>query len=143
MYEVLISLYYSLLSIPWTIYFWCQKTLYDLIRLHECDAQNIHFVPQQSRTHHTIIIKYLSTNNLCHLEMPANHLAAVALHRAPYDSIFTAEGITLRARAAMLPPLLEGDIGPISAPGHQRISHSRSKGNAVHHTGQLGGVVNG
>ena len=69
---------------------------------------------------------------------PARHHAAVAFHRAPYDNIFTAEGITLRAQAAKL---LEGVVGAISGRGPQRLSHSRSKGNAVHHTGQLGRTV--
>lgn len=63
--------------------------------------------------------------------------------RAPYDNIFTAEGITLRARAAMLPPLAEGDIGIMSARGPRRVSHSRSRGNAVQHSGQLGGIADG
>ena len=51
--------------------------------------------------------------------------------------------MTLRGRAAMLPPLLEGEIGVISARGPRRVSHSRSKGNAVHYTGQLGGIADG
>ena len=75
--------------------------------------------------------------------MPGHHHVAVAWCRAPYDNIFTAEGITLRARAAMLPPLLEGDVSVMSVRGPRRVSHSRSKGNAVHHTGQLGGIADG
>lgn len=66
-----------------------------------------------------------------------------AAHRAPYDNIFTAENITLRARAAQLPPLAEGGIGFVSARGPRRISHSRSKGNAVDHSGPLGGIADG
>ena len=98
---------------------------------------------QCNRSNHTIVISaHVSPHYLCHLKVPCHH-ASVALHRAPYDNIFTAEGITLRARAAMLPPLLESEVGVISARGPRRVSHSRSKGNAVHHTGQLGGIVDG
>ncbi|KAL0056243.1 hypothetical protein WJX82_009196 [Trebouxia sp. C0006] len=63
--------------------------------------------------------------------------------RAPYDNIFTAEGITLRARAAMLPPLAEGEVGFVTARGPRRVSHSRSKGNGVDHSGPLGGIADG
>ncbi|KAL0036052.1 hypothetical protein WJX79_000012 [Trebouxia sp. C0005] len=63
--------------------------------------------------------------------------------RAPYDNIFTAEGITLRARAAMLPPLAEGEVGYVTARGPRRVSHSRSKGNTVDHSGPLGGIADG
>ena len=99
---------------------------------------------QRNRSHQNVLICHqVSSHNACHLEVPAYHHVSVALCRAPYDNIFTAEGITLRARAAMLPPLLEGEIGVISARGPRRVSHSRSKGNAVHHTGQLGGIVDG
>ncbi|DBA96080.1 TPA: hypothetical protein ACH3X1_001578 [Trebouxia sp. C0004] len=63
--------------------------------------------------------------------------------RAPYDNIFTAEGITLRTRAAMLPPLAEGEVGFVTARGSRRVSHSRSRGNAVDHSGPLGGIADG
>ena len=65
------------------------------------------------------------------------------LCRAPYDNIFTAENVTLRSRAAMLPPLEDDEVGFISIRGPRRVGHSRSKGNAVHHSGQLGGIANG
>ena len=65
------------------------------------------------------------------------------MFRAPYDNIFTAEGITLRARAAMLPPLAEGEVGFVTARGPRRVSHSRSKGNGVDHSGPLGGIADG
>ena len=75
--------------------------------------------------------------------MLARYHAAVAMHRAPYDYIFTAEGITLRARAAMLPALLEGNMGIMSAPGPRRLSFSRGMANALHPMGQTGGSVDG
>ena len=65
----------------------------------------------------------------------------VAACRAPYDNIYTAENMTLRARAAQLPPLAEGEVGFVTVRGPRRVN--RSKGNAVDHTGPLGGIANG
>ena len=70
-------------------------------------------------------------------------MACLAACRAPYDNIFTAEGITLRARAVMLPPLADGELGFVSVRGPRRVSHSRSRGNAVDHSGHLGGIADG
>ncbi len=43
----------------------------------------------------------------------------------------------------MLPPLAEGEVGVVTARGPRRVSHSRSKGNAVDHSGPLGGIADG
>lgn len=60
------------------------------------------------------------------------------LCRAPYDNIFTDDGITLRARAAQLPPLTEEE-GQMLALPRRRASGSRNRGIS----GVLGGIADG